>query len=708
MRFFLVLVMLATPPLFAAPKLYVAEPGVYEVGFEALAEAGLAGLNSIESLALTHLGDSLPLWVEDTDADGLFGPGDALRFLVPHRVFEAESRWLYTALPVLLLTTDGTSTAASPLPSEAEAQAEVHRVVRFEEDRVMATLRRQDVHAGVESLWYWATLSERTSSQQVVALGAMADRVEDASIAVRVRLLGWSEPEMPEGVAGHRMELFVVGEGASEEPVGVTEWDGRRQHDLQVSEVAAAPGSELRLKVPRRMLPDARDPLIDLVQLDWLEVRYPADRALADAGSPLMLATGDEPRWLSAEGSPADARIYADAGWSVRQSGGRWVVPPTMEAVELWVVGDEDLRSPVGIDTTTALPQLPDPLEYVMVAPPALVASAERLAAFHRERGLSVAVVSSHAIYDAYGGGQRGPVPIRAFLDSLGESLRFVLLVGEADWFLPGQTMPYGEETKALVPSAVRIAEFGLAASDHFYAYDADDDRLPRFAVGRFPAGDVTTLETLIDKTIRHAEAVAAVTTAAVSTPRVVMSSDRSPPSLGRVKRLLRTVEDAPIEIVLPAEDTGKDRDVVLIELLEAQPEVLYFGGHGARNMWQLGKRRDLDPESFFDKDDIERLPAADRLPIYLSISCGTAPFDHPSADSLGEVMLLAPDRGTVAFLGSGVALFTPHRFSDSLLRALAGEATLGEAVVRAKRQTESPQASHLYNLLGDPALPLR
>jgi hypothetical protein len=93
---------------------------------------------------------------------------------------------------------------------------------------------------------------------------------------------------------------------------------------------------------------------------------------------------------------------------------------------------------------------------------------------------------------------------------------------------------------------------------------------------------------------------------------------------------------------------------------------------------------------------------------VALSISCATAPFDHPSADSLGEVMVLAPERGAIAFLGTGVRLYTPRNFSDELVRALAREATLGEAIVAAKRAAGQVHVSRLYNLLGDPALPLR
>jgi hypothetical protein len=130
--------------------------------------------------------------------------------------------------------------------------------------------------------------------------------------------------------------------------------------------------------------------------------------------------------------------------------------------------------------------------------------------------------------------------------------------------------------------------------------------------------------------------------------------------------------------------------------------------GHGSRYLWELGDRKRPRPETFFEREDVQRLAPRERFPVVLSISCATAPFDHPNADSLGEAMVLTEDRGAIAFLGAGATLFTPQRFGEQMILELGKGKTVGEAMVLAKRHTRKVHISHLYNLLGDPALPLR
>ena len=76
---------------------------------------------------------------------------------------------------------------------------------------------------------------------------------------------------------------------------------------------------------------------------------------------------------------------------------------------------------------------------------------------------------------------------------------------------------------------------------------------------------------------------------------------------------------------------------------------LVHFVGHGGRFIWRTGppdwtKHRDL-----FNLDDLDKRAPSERLPVVLAMTCYSAPFDHPTADSIGEKFLREPRRARVA-----------------------------------------------------------
>jgi hypothetical protein len=88
-------------------------------------------------------------------------------------------------------------------------------------------------------------------------------------------------------------------------------------------------------------------------------------------------------------------------------------------------------------------------------------------------------------------------------------------------------------------------------------------------------------------------------------------------------------------------------------------------------------------------------------------MTCYSAPFDHPTADSIGEKLLREPHRGAVAVIAASWRN-APHRgMSEGLLKQILAAPTLGEALQRAKMASGDRDFREQYNLLGDPALVL-
>ena len=89
-----------------------------------------------------------------------------------------------------------------------------------------------------------------------------------------------------------------------------------------------------------------------------------------------------------------------------------------------------------------------------------------------------------------------------------------------------------------------------------------------------------------------------------------------------------------------------------------------------------------------------------------LGLTCVSAPFDHPTQGSLGESFVLMPGAGSACFIGSSWRTSASISTAGNFVDALAGSNTVGEAVMKAKNRMKRREVE-IYNLLGDPALPL-
>jgi hypothetical protein len=91
-----------------------------------------------------------------------------------------------------------------------------------------------------------------------------------------------------------------------------------------------------------------------------------------------------------------------------------------------------------------------------------------------------------------------------------------------------------------------------------------------------------------------------------------------------------------------------------------------------------------------------------------LSMTCYSAPFDNPTEDSIGERFLREKDKGAVAVFAASWRNTPSPAFSKSVIENLLEPgATIGEAIVRAKKASQDRILVEMYNLLGDPALVL-
>jgi len=641
--------------------------------------------------------------------------------------------------------------SSAPVPSQWQRRS------RLEEDRLL--LRYP--HEGMEDqeLWFWKKLSYLDTDQFEVPVDlGDVDRASAesgaaaAAVEITVEVRGWSRPRIkpnPE-FADHAVE--VVWDGAV---VGRREWSGTAQAERIEVRLPAAqvqPGiHKLALRVPERPATDNL-PLVDVSILNWLEVVAPRTSALAPEAAAAAPAGQFriEPRPDRA-GQPAGLSIppggsfelFTDAGerFVLAAPGGKPRVAEIAAASASWVVLAGRYLSPhaLELDQPSRWRQADLQADYLIVAHPRLLAALAPLVALRRSQGLTVAEIDVRDVYDEWSGGVTDPRAIRDFVDFAfhhwrAPAPRFLLLVGDASWdgknehpvgaspdwafrlsdraeFIENGSTPYRSDVLAasrnLVPTWGYGSAEGHAAGDNAFVAIDGEDEFPDLAVGRFPVIDPQEVEAIVAKIVAYEQA-----------PEPGDWRSRILWVTNEESRTQKTSDDLAAELAphgysarkiypMPVVPPTSDDQMALRGAFDEGALLVHFFGHGGRYIWRtaapdLASQRDL-----FDLSDVEALKSTGKLPLVLSMTCYSAPFDHPTADSIGEKLLREPGKGAVAVFAASWRNGPREEWSRILLEELLQPGTVGEALERAKRRANHLDLIRQYNLLGDPAMRL-
>ncbi len=722
-------------------------------------------------LHLRHRADAVPLVVEDGEdgrfgpGDGVIFVGD--RLAGEHGYYNEYSSlnvyWLVDAPTASGVAGDrlrpGTPRRARP--ESPAAGSHWQRRNRLEEDRIL--LRYP--HAGLEDqeLWYWRKLSYLDAERFEVPvdlsdLDSKSAAASAGTVEIAVEVRGWSRPvrkPSPE-FADHAVE--VLWDGAV---VGRREWSGTEEAErieLELPVAAVTPAiHQLALRVPERPA-IAQEPLVDVSILNWVEIVAPRVALLAPPG-PLAPPTppGSPAGQLRLEprpgfaGSPTRIAIAAGAAFDLVTDNGalyalqapaaRALAVELDEASALWAVPAGRYLAPRGLelDRPSAWREPDHQADYLLVAHPRLAAALAPLVALRRGQGLTVAEIDVRDIYDEWSGGITDPRALRDFVDYAfhhwqAPAPRFLLLVGDASWdgkneragdaspdwafrlsdraeFIQNGSTPYSSDglaaSRNLIPTWGYGSAEGHAAGDNAFVAIAGGDEFPDLAVGRFPVIEPPEVEAIVAKIVAYETALPSgdwrsrVLWVTNEEPNTQRSSDALASELAQRGYSARKVYPQPV--VPPTSDD----QVALREAFDEGALILHFFGHGGRYIWRtaapdLASQRDL-----FDLSDVEALEPSGKLPLVLSMTCYSAPFDHPTADSIGEKLLREPGKGAVAVFAASWRNGPREEWSRFLFEELLRPGTVGEALMRAKRRSESLDLIRQYNLLGDPALRL-
>jgi hypothetical protein len=376
-------------------------------------------------------------------------------------------------------------------------------------------------------------------------------------------------------------------------------------------------------------------------------------------------------------------------------------------------------------------------MDYLLITYPAFTIQAQRLADFHRNRGLRTLVATTTQIFNEFGSGKPDPVAIRDFLKMYHDKfssdpasrLKYVLLFGDASFDYRDRIsnntnyVPAWEHSISLDPLATY-------ASDDFFGFLDDNEDINSSTtvnyldagIGRVPAKNADEAKQFVDKVLAY----------------------HSPAAMGPWRSYLTFIADdedfnlhlqdaeiftATVSNALPAYNIQKIYlDAYLQESgaggsrypqanLAIDNQV--FNGTLIWNYTGHGGARRLAEETILDQEIVNRWNNPQRLPLFITATCDFAPYDNPLVPSIGENILVRPKTGGIALMTTTrvVFAFSNRIMNDNYLRiALQRDATgkfktLGDAMKDAKNYTYQTSAdvtnNRKFTLLGDPAMTL-
>ncbi|REK11318.1 MAG: hypothetical protein DWQ36_02545 [Acidobacteria bacterium] len=685
--------------------------------------------------------------------------------IAEHNVYwlslRADDGWLGTTVESLAPPSEraprgGPDSAARP-GTGLRAPIELVRSLHLEEDNMMIRLSERQMTGGWGSdLWFWEKLTHRGTQRSEVSLD-LSDRDPESrrplDLRIGLRALNQTATPLLGDLPGHRVEVVV--DGAT---VGAASWNGAVPRILEISlDPAALPigPTALQLVVPSRVPRGLDDPIVDVVMVNWIEASYAVrpeldastqKRVFLDAsgqdrdhgplaieigpGGALELFLADGRRRIARPGAP----LLLAAEEALRLSG---------RAAHLVADGAYGRVAAVEADRPSRLRDSRQRADYLMISHPRLLDAVRPLAEFHQGRGLEVELIDVQDVYDEFSHGIVSLEAIRDFvrhtqLEWRQPAPRFVLLVGDASWDVksevpddrryanyadrefnprdgefsfqqaPRYTHLGGVAHRNLIPTAMYASSQGHAASDNYFVSVLGDDLLPDLAIGRLPLVDPEEVAAVVKKTIAYAEAPEVGPWRA----DVLWITNEQRHFQTRTDRL---ADDLLAEGLAPAKvyPQPEEGDNALHQArLQAELDdgklLVHFLGHGGRFIWRTGPPDIHKNHDLFTPEHIDELEPTGRLPVVLSMTCFSAPFDHPDADSIGEKFLRTPDRGAVAVFAASWRNSPSQRYSEALVEWLTRPGMpIGTAILRAKQEIRGRDLIETYNLLGDPAIPL-
>jgi hypothetical protein len=377
-------------------------------------------------------------------------------------------------------------------------------------------------------------------------------------------------------------------------------------------------------------------------------------------------------------------------------------------------------------------------LDMVIVADKALVAEANRLAAFHQQKhGFSVLVTEPEKIFHEFSSGSPDPTAIRNFMKMLYDRAgndanlkpKYLLLFGTASYIQNESRVGYKNRVPSYQSSSSLDPLTSYVTDDYFGFLDDGEDiniNLPAplldIGIGRIPARSLQEAAVVVNKILNyHAPSSFGDWR---SNMTFVADDEDFNLHLNDAEQhttLVNTVSSSwnikKIYLDAYSQEAGTsgsfypDVNAAISRDINRGTLVWNYSGHG-------GSSR-LAQESILDKSMVASWGNSSRLPLFITATCDFAPFDDQSQYSIGEELLMSRPTGAVALMTTTRLVFASSNkiINNNFLNALLAKDSkgkvpfLGDALRQSKNFTVQNTGDFVnarkFVMLGDPAMKL-
>ncbi|MES2880520.1 MAG: type IX secretion system sortase PorU, partial [Bacteroidota bacterium] len=376
--------------------------------------------------------------------------------------------------------------------------------------------------------------------------------------------------------------------------------------------------------------------------------------------------------------------------------------------------------------------------DYLIITHPNFLVQAQRLAQHHTQKNnLRTLVVTTEQVYNEFASGSPDPTSIRDFAKmyfdryktTWGNTGKYLLLFGKSSFDYKNRVL----NNTMFVPGYESVASLdplSTYTSDDFFGFLEDAEDINSgvvvntldVGIGRVPAKNNEEAKNFVDKVIGYHEANSL---GPWRTNLNFIADDEDQNLHLQDAEVLTAISGAtsPVfnnqKIYLDAFQQEGGSAGGRYPAANAVINNNIFNGTLFWNYSGHGGPQRLAEEVVIDQSIVNNWNNVNRLPLFITATCDFAPYDNPSANSLGENLLVRPKTGAIALMTTTrvVFAFSNRIMNDNYLRtALQPDAqgrykTLGEAVRDAKNYTYQTSGDITNNrkfaLLGDPALTL-
>jgi Peptidase family C25/Propeptide_C25 len=759
-------------------KIDIDHDGLYQITYDDLVPTGLLDFNP-QTYHMTSQGEDVAIWVIGEE-DGSFDQEDLILFYgqrfhgdtLAQRYSDENSNWItytqqlsdgssvlwhpqvtadmfekYTNQNVYWLqggvdtnpprmgTIDGTPGSA-PLVS-------TFRMIQRAENQ----LRRWEYHFTNEETWFWQFVTDTQTYVYSTTLNSISTQPLSATVSGEVVAFTYDDYDSPDHHTVFRINNRTT-------PLDDAYWDGKSRYHFE----AQIPSTDL-LEGTNQLYFQIVDDAASSPQImfDWFEIAY--ERMLI-AKNDQLLYSGDQPgTWkyqVDGFNSP-DIQAYDIASprnpirilnlEEFSNAGGYSAIFQVNHQIneKFFMLSVDAYQTPKSITLYTP-PDLRSPdngADYIIIAHPDFLSTAQTLADFRTQQGLRSMVINIEDIYNEFNEGIYHPIAIKSFLEYTFSNWTppapsYVVIIGDGNWNMRGYNPAgYGNAPIFMPPILGWVDPWqGEVDSINLLATIVGNDPLPDVMISRIPINSSVALESVIQKIIYYEQMPIAEWQR-----NILFIADNIPDPAGDFIAMAEGIIADYIEpgfspIRIYENDyidsnrcgtppyiggpTCPNVNHAITETLDYTGTLItnYIGHASVRN-WareQIFLYHPDDPNNPNDQyySDFDTLWNSNQLPIVLSMTCLDGYWFHPTLQpSLAELFLRTSTGGAVAtFSPTGLGVATGH---DALQRGFYqsifhdGNWNFGLATYAAKfnlyQSSNNFDLLQTFTIFGDPAI---